>query len=237
MNTINPNSEIALYKQLASIIESDIKSNKLKYGDKLPSEAELMKQYQVSRVTVRAALKSLEEEGYLTRSQGRGTFVAPPKSFYRANDAIGFTRTYSLIGKTTYTTLLKREMVSPPENIKEFLQAEDAQVLMTERLRGVEDRPISIETNYYERGLGFIMDENMEGSLFDLLGRKYHISVKHKVRTVSICRANSYEAKLLNISHNSPLLLFKDQLVDTNDKPLYFSKQIYYADNVEFYIY
>lgn len=238
MNTVSPNSEIALYKQLALIIESNIKSNELKQGDKLPSELEFMKQYQVSRVTVRAALKSLEEEGLLTRSHGRGTFVAAPKSYYCANDIVGFTKTYSLIGKKVETILLKQRMVEPSKNIQKILgTAQDEQVLMTERLRSVDGSPMCIETNYYGSRLNCLLYENLEGSLFELLNQKYNIAVKHKVRTVSVCRADSYESKILNINHNVPLLLFKDQLVDAEDQLLYFSKQVYYTDNVEFYIY
>lgn len=238
MSTINPNSEVPLYKQIAKVIVGSIHSQELQPGDKLPSENELMAQYQVSRITVRSALKNLAEDGVLVRSQGKGTFVASPKAYFKADDAVGFTKSCLLIGKTPATKLLKREMVYPSDSTKDFLQISgDEKVLMTERLHYVDQRPVAIETNYYSNKLDFIMFEDLECSLFDLLNQKYHIVAEHRARTLVVCPANAYEAKLLKINRRVPLLLFKDKLVDTNNNPLYLSKQVYCTDNMEFYIY
>lgn len=54
MASINPNSPVPLYKQVLDILNDQIARQELKFGDKLPSEAELMKQFGVSRITVRA---------------------------------------------------------------------------------------------------------------------------------------------------------------------------------------
>src|SRR5690625_5165844 len=56
-----------------------IKSNEYKKGDRIPTELDLCKSFDVSRTTVRTALNQLTTEGYLVRQQGRGTFVADGK--------------------------------------------------------------------------------------------------------------------------------------------------------------
>ena len=48
----------------------------LKPGDKLPSESQLQKEYNMSRVTVRSAMEELTAEGYIIKVQGKGSFVA-----------------------------------------------------------------------------------------------------------------------------------------------------------------
>lgn len=238
MNAMNPNSEVALYKQLAQILISRIQTEDLKPGDKLPTETELVEQYHVSRITVRAALKNLEEDGVLVRSQGKGTFVASPKAYFKADDHVGFTKSCMLIGKFPGTKLLKREHVLPTASVRDFLQiGENEKVIMTERLHFVDHRPIAIETNYYANTLGFILTEDLEGSPFELLKSKYHISAEHRDRTLAVCTATTYEAGLLELKRRTPLLLFKDRLVDGNNTPLYFSKQVYCTENMEFYIY
>ena len=98
MASINPNSPVPLYKQVLDILNDQIARQELKFGDKLPSEAELMKQFGVSRITVRAAISELVEDGILERSQGKGTFVALPKVSHPANDNIGFNRSCVLAG-------------------------------------------------------------------------------------------------------------------------------------------
>ncbi|MGI5884829.1 MAG: GntR family transcriptional regulator [Candidatus Spyradocola sp.] len=64
-----------LYLQLASLIRADIAAGRLRPGDKLPSESELVERYGVGRVTVREALALLVNEGLLLKLHGRGTFV------------------------------------------------------------------------------------------------------------------------------------------------------------------
>lgn len=70
---------IPLYQQLADIIRNSITSGELKYGDKIPTEVELSEKYNVSRITVRAAINELVESGFLIKKQGKGTFVSKPK--------------------------------------------------------------------------------------------------------------------------------------------------------------
>ena len=55
-----------------------IKTGQFKRGDKFPTEPELMKEYNVSCITVRNAVKELVNEGLLYREQGKGTFVRDP---------------------------------------------------------------------------------------------------------------------------------------------------------------
>jgi DNA-binding GntR family transcriptional regulator len=234
---INHNSDVAMYKQLTEIIKSQIESGQLKTGEKIPSEAELIKKYNVSRITVRAAISELVEDGVLVRSQGKGTFVASPKSVYQANDHIGFTRSCILAGKTPSTKLLKAELVLPPSSIKKFLGiADDEKVIMTERLHSVDNEPISIETNHYPLSFGFLLNENLEGSLFELLEEKYKIIIAHSERTLEVCFPTAYETKLLNIKPHTPLLLFKDKQTDSENKPLFTSKQVYCTENLKFYL-
>lgn len=64
-----------LYLQLAALLREDIAAGRLRPGDKLPSESELVERYSVGRVTVREALALLVNEGLLRKLQGRGTFV------------------------------------------------------------------------------------------------------------------------------------------------------------------
>ena len=47
-------------------------------GARMPSEAELVARFRVSRMTVNRALRELQEEGLVIRMQGRGTFAAQP---------------------------------------------------------------------------------------------------------------------------------------------------------------
>ncbi len=62
-------------QMLRNALLGSLQDGTLKVGDQIPSEPELISKYGVSRATVREAIISLEQEGWLRRLQGKGTFV------------------------------------------------------------------------------------------------------------------------------------------------------------------
>ena len=71
---IDRNNPSPLYLQLADFLREQIKSEKIKPGDKLDSEPEMVKKYGLARLTVREALQQLVNEGLVVKKQGKGTF-------------------------------------------------------------------------------------------------------------------------------------------------------------------
>lgn len=63
------------YQEIYQKLYQDIHSHALRNGEKLPSETQMMEQYNVSRQTIRKALAVLEEDGLIRKSQGRGSVV------------------------------------------------------------------------------------------------------------------------------------------------------------------
>lgn len=64
------------YMEIRDRIAAQIEDNTLKAGEQLEPETRLAESYDVSRPTVRQALDLLERDGYVIRTQGRGTFVS-----------------------------------------------------------------------------------------------------------------------------------------------------------------
>ena len=71
------------YVQIQNYILQKIESGEYAAGDKIPSEIELARQFDVSRLTVNTAVKELANSGIVERVQGKGTFVrfVPGQSF------------------------------------------------------------------------------------------------------------------------------------------------------------
>lgn len=65
-----------MYQRIKTDILRQIESHLLLPGDRIPTEQVLMKQYDVSRITVSRALNELKEEGIVERFPNRGTFVS-----------------------------------------------------------------------------------------------------------------------------------------------------------------
>jgi GntR family transcriptional repressor for pyruvate dehydrogenase complex len=81
-NSVQPVSRVPLSEQVASRIVEMIKSGQLKSGERLPSEAELCRSYQVGRSTVREALRSLSFIGIVKMKAGEGSFVTEGPSAF-----------------------------------------------------------------------------------------------------------------------------------------------------------
>ena len=64
------------YRQIVESLRANIKSGQYRNGARLPSEAELVRRFGVSRMTVVKAMQQLQQEGLLVRRTGSGTYLA-----------------------------------------------------------------------------------------------------------------------------------------------------------------
>ena len=235
-DNIDPSNVTPMYKQVASIISEGIRKGELKAGEKLPSEFELMKDFKVSRVTIRGAVSELVADGLLARSQGKGTFVSPQKKLQSANDTTGLTDSCRQAGKVLKSQVLSVEYTYPTHADSEFLDVDESQqVIEIRRLRYIDGHPSILETLYFPRRYDFLTHENLDGSVFSILNA-HGITIQNSKRTLEISNASPNEAGLLEIKRNSPLLLFKDYQSDGQGRPLFVCKQLYNTQNMIFYL-
>lgn len=75
--------ESAGYLRIADDVMADVRSGKLKAGERLPSVAEMRADYSVSYGTVQLAYVRLEALRVIRRQQGKGVFVTDPKTWMR----------------------------------------------------------------------------------------------------------------------------------------------------------
>ncbi|WP_130951437.1 GntR family transcriptional regulator, partial [Klebsiella pneumoniae] len=106
---LQQNTSVPLYRQLKDKILSDISSGKLAEGEKIPTEIELSELYNISRITVRNAVKELVAEGYLVKKQGKGTFVCLPKIERKVVHLLSFTAACDANHLPTHSVVTRRE--------------------------------------------------------------------------------------------------------------------------------
>ena len=104
----------SLYRKIARSLIDLIKLNELNVGDKMPTEARLMEQYNASRNTIRESLRELEMLGYTRRRRGTRSIVIEKKPEEKIS-----------IEKKDSKNEIKKEVVKPRENSKESLSKKD----------------------------------------------------------------------------------------------------------------
>ena len=158
-----------LYAQLAAQLESLIRSGQLKAGELLPSEPELCETLSISRSTVRQAFAQLEEEGFVVRRRGKGTYVSAPKVQRPLSRLCSFTRQMAELGMESTSKVLEFEKINADdEGIPFGLSGEVFKVV---RLRLTDGRPFMIDTVYFPVYLApELTKEALEGrSLYDVI--------------------------------------------------------------------
>src|SRR3974390_1774776 len=112
---IDKSSPVPLYHQIRQDIKAKIKSEKFPVNQPIPSESELMVQYNVSRMTVRLAIDELEKEGYVKKIQGKGTCVKKRKRPQPLNPITSWTETMISQGLNPVTTSMSTEEIPASE--------------------------------------------------------------------------------------------------------------------------
>src|SRR4029077_4708483 len=122
------------YKRIQSVIWKRIEAGQLKPGDAVDSERELARIHQVSLMTARHALTSLEREGVVGRRRGAGTFVAPPKIHF--NKLMSYSEQMASRGLVAASQLLYCKVIDyEPEIAARFSAPFNSRLVKVERLR------------------------------------------------------------------------------------------------------
>jgi len=211
---INKGIPIPVYYQLKEIIREKIEIGELKIGEKITSENKLSEIYQISRMTVRQAIKELVGEGLLYRDKGRGTFVCKPKINYGFIQKL--TTFYDdMVGKgyTMRTKILKQEIKPASKAIAKKLNIEENEkIIYILRIRYIESVPIVHVTNHipYKLCPDLTNEDLTDKSLYQTLAEKHGL-IPYKARvTLEAIVASEYDSELLNIKESAPVHLMKN---------------------------
>jgi len=238
MPEILEESGIPLYQQLKNILKGQILSGVLKPGDRIPPETELCAKYGVSRITVRQAIHSLVEEGFLYRKQGKGTFVTSPKLRRRLPKLYSFTEDMLELGLQPSSRVLSCEVVAADEKIREILRlpAQEEKVNRIVRVRCANNEPILLETTVIPLYLcpGLIEEDLERGSLYAVLREKYGLLLDHAYETYEVGKVRKEEAQYLECRVGLPAFIIERVAYLRNEVPVEWTKSVARGDRLRF---
>ncbi len=236
--TIHRDSPLPYYFQLKELVREEIESGKWQPDQQIPSEAELCDQFNLSRTVVRQALNELVNEGLLYRQKGKGTFVAKPKiDESLVQNLSGFYEDMVARGLTPVTQVLEQSLVPASKKVAAKLNlAPGVSVIKIERLRSVNDEPIVLVTTYlpYEICPALLEEDLTHQSLYAVLEEKYGLEIVRGHRTLEAVAANEYEAQLLNIEENVPLVLLHSVSYLQDGRPIEYFHAVHRGDRSRF---
>jgi GntR family transcriptional regulator len=233
---ITKNSPVPLYYQIQEQIKDQILNGELSQNDQLPSERQLSEKLEVSRVTVRKAIRGLLSEGYCVKREGEGIFVAPGKYKIDIQNFRGYSEFALRNGVEPKTIVLEKETYKCSKAIAEKLAIQpDSLVLYLSRLRYLKEMPVLMETVWLplERTPG-LETYDFSQSLYRILRERYETFAHYGKGSLNIRVATQKHAKRFGVPINSPLM-FKEVTVFTKEQvPIEYLHAYYRADIFEF---
>lgn len=137
------------YFQVKDSIKHMILSGNIRSGGRVPAESKLCEIYGVSRITVRKALDELQNEGYLFKIQGKGTFVSKEQIEQRLSKFYSFSEEIKKRGMKEYASVLKYSRTAADAHTAKRLQIAEGDLLWrVYRIRFTDEVPYAIETSY-----------------------------------------------------------------------------------------
>lgn len=236
---IDHNSPIPLYHQLKELLKQQIQSEMWQEGDRLPGEQQLEETHQISRTTVRQALKELEAEGLITRHPGRGTFVAPLKIGEGPEPLHTITDNLMEQGVVLGWRILAADWRPAPPPIAERLQIEpNTETFHLRRLRLANDDPFAYITSYVSPDFAGAIDLSAlsSGGTLEYLRGLNNLHTYRADRFLEATPATEEESKLLGVTARDPMLLIKRVIYDKDGQPVEDFRGIYRGDRFQYHV-
>lgn len=138
-----------MYRQIADALREKISAGELKPGDALPTESSLQEAFNVSRVTVRQALKLLTEEHIVESIQGSGTYVKEERVNYDIYQLTGFYEKLADRNVDTHSEVSIFEVLKADAKLAEKLNlSHDDKVWHIKRVRFIKQKPVNLEETW-----------------------------------------------------------------------------------------
>ncbi|HCM9128068.1 TPA: GntR family transcriptional regulator [Enterobacter asburiae] len=138
-----------MYRQIAEALREKINEGELKPGDALPTESSLQEAFNVSRVTVRQALKLLTEEQIVESIQGSGTYVKEERVNYDIYQLTGFYEKLADRNVDTHSEVSIFEVLKADAKLAEKLNlSHDDKVWHVKRVRFIKQKPVNQEETW-----------------------------------------------------------------------------------------
>lgn len=214
-----------LYEQVMRGIRNLIEERGLSSGDRIPNEDVLGEMFGVSRITVRKGVALLCSDGILEKRQGKGTFVGTPGVIAKTGGISGFYESCRKRGLKAGAEVIHVKTVKASKTDREELGiVRNGEVLETLRVRLADNVPVMLEKNHFSLAYSYLMDCDLEGSLYNLL-RGYGAEPKTADHDISLKFPDALTARRLNVPVNSPLIFLREVIYDQKGRPLHNSEQ------------
>lgn len=191
---------------------------------RLPSEREMIKEFQVSRITIRRAIANLIDQGLAIAHQGKGVFVTEHrKAIYTlTNPGVFLEEDLGNQGIELALKTIAFELVTPPETIQAILNLSSAQpqAYLQKKILLMDQSPGCVDVTYVLPEIGEALgDELRHNMTFPVLERN-DISISRVEAVIECQNADPEMSDYLNVPLGYSLLVYRHTAFTVDDRPV-----------------
>ncbi|MEU3421432.1 GntR family transcriptional regulator [Streptomyces murinus] len=243
LGDLDPTSDRAVFRQIADHLREAIDRGRFREGEKLPSEAELVEHFGVSRMTVRNSFSILQGEGLVHAEHGRGVFVRPRPPVRRlASDR--FARRHREEGKAAFIVEADAAGSHPTVDSLEVKEEKADQgvsarlgsvrrVLVRRRRYLLDGKPVEFATSYLPidiaRGTPIAEPDPGPGGIYARLEELGH-HLDHFEEEIRARMPSPTEVKTLRLAPGVPVIHLVRTAFDTDGRAVEVCDTVMAAD-------
>ena len=225
------------HERVSSWIREQIASGALLENDKLPSENQLGERFGVSRITIRRALQTLENEGLISRRQGLGSFVADHRLHHGLDHLSDFVEDMHAAGLKPESIVLEEgPEKAGPKVAKALGLEEDTSVYRIDRLRKGNGETLAYDRTWIPMFYAhLLLQKDLEATtIYRVLEEEHGICVSKGAFRIEAINAPNDVAQHLDVPWGRALLLIERTTYSDADKQVYYQQRFYRSDKVAY---
>ena len=223
--------------QISDWIRERIQEGAYRADEQLPSESQLGERFEVSRVTVRRALQTLESEGLIYRRQGLGSFVRETRVSQRLVRLTDFAEDMEAAGIEPRSVVIQFDPEPASPGVAGALGLETGEkVFRLDRVRLGDGEPFAFDRTWMAPFYAQLLyDHDLErDTIYRLLESEYDISVRRGRFRIEAVNADEATSRHLGVPTGRALLRIDRISFTEPDRAVYFQRRYYRCDRVAY---
>lgn len=225
------------HEQISEILRERIENGEYGPNDQLPSESQLGSQFEVSRITVRRALHTLEGERLIYKRQGLGSFVRSRPVHQGLVHLTDFVEDMTKAGLSASSRVVQAETDEASSSVAKALGIEPgAMVYRVDRVRLGDDQVVAFDRTWLPPVYGNLVRQHELGheTIYHILESEYGIPVVGGRYRIEAVNARADVAEHLGVPWGRALLLIERTSWTVGERPVYFQRRFYRSDRVAY---
>jgi GntR family transcriptional regulator len=223
-NSPDRTMQIPLHLAISEQLRNQITSGEFQPGEQLPSEHQLMLQFEVSRITARRAIANLVNQGLVVSQRGKGVFVKEQRkvTYSLSSPMIFFEADMLRQGFICSIRNLVFKPISPSSSIRQTLQLplDYSEVYLQKKLLLLNDVSVAIDITYILADLGKAHAKDLKQQMTFPTLEQNGISIDRITATLECTRADPETSAYLDVPLGEPLIVYCYTAYTANNQPI-----------------